>query len=183
MFLKHPLGLSDLREGRGGNLRHKINSISKNRLCLNTLRPEENGWQFTDYILKCIFLNKNYRILTAVLENFVHWQRSQHQFKYSGVPNRRAGLLIYFSFYADLTYAYLALPVYFFWGYLAACTKFKSDRPTETIKCVNVDYFTSHSWALYHLISVYMAVIIHILHDENQSLLKTVVSARRLNQN
>ena len=30
--------------------------------------------------------------------------------------------------------------------------------------------------------TLYMAVIIHILHDENQSLLKTVVSARGLNQ-
>ena len=90
---------------------------------------------------------------------------------YSGVLNRRACLLIYFSFFADLTYAYLALPFYFFRGHLAACTKFKSDRPTETIKCVNVDFFTCHLWALCHLISVYMAVIIHILHDENQSLL------------
>ena len=60
----------------------------------------------------------------------------------------------------------------FFRGHLAACTKFKSDRPTETINLVNVDYFTCHLWELCHLISVYMAVIIHILHDENQSLLK-----------
>ena len=96
---------------------------------------------------------------------------------YSGVPNRRAGLLIYFSFFADLTQAYLALLFYFFRSHLAACTKFKSARPTETINPVNVDYFTCHLWELCHLISVYMAVIIHILHDENQSLLKTVVSA------
>ena len=44
---------------------------------------------------------------------------------YSGVPNRGAGLLIYFSFFADLTLAYLALPFYFSRGCLAACTKFQ----------------------------------------------------------
>ena len=43
----------------------------------------------------------------------------------SGVPNRGAGLLIYFSFFADLTLAYLALPFYFFRGCLAACAKFQ----------------------------------------------------------
>ena len=52
-------------------------------------------------------------------------------------------------------------------------------KPTETCEC----------WLFYlpfmgtlSLISVYMAVIIHILHEENQSLLKTIVSARRLNK-
>ena len=77
---------------------------------------------------------------------------------------------------------YLALRLYFFRGHLAACTKFASDRPTETVKPVHVGYFTCHLWTLSHLFSVYMAVIIHILHDENQFLLKTVVFARRLNQ-
>ena len=78
-----------------------------------------------------------------------------------------------FSFFADLTVAYLAPPAfYFFRGRLAVRTKFKSDRPTETINPVNVDYFTCHLWSLCHLFPVYMVVIIHILHDENQSLLK-----------
>ena len=58
----------------------------------------------------------------------------------------------------------------FFRGHLAACTKCNSDRPTETMKLVNVYYFPCHLWALFHLISAYMTVII-----ENQSLLKTVV--------
>ena len=49
---------------------------------------------------------------------------------------------------------------------------FKSDWPAETIHLVNFDYFTCHLWALCHLFSVYIAVIIHILHDKKQSLLK-----------
>ena len=71
--------------------------------------------------------------------------------------------------------------LYYF--YILGVSHLKSDRPTVTVNRVHVDYFTCHLWELSHLFSVYMAVIIHILHDENQSLLKTVVFARGLNQN
>ena len=71
-------------------------------------------------------------IIHHVLAGLTHCMMA-HAVVYSGGPNRRTGLLIYFSFFADLTKAYLALPFYFFMGHLAACTKFQSDWPTETI--------------------------------------------------
>ena len=97
--------------------------------------------------------------------------------------NRRAVPLIYFSFFADLTFAYLAQPNYFFFrGRLAACTKFKSDRPTETINPVNVDYSIFHLWAFSHLFLVYMAVsLLTYCMMKPIFIWKTVVSARGLN--
>ena len=87
-------------------------------------------------------------------------------------------LLIYLSFFADLTWAYLALSFYFFRGRLAACTK--SDRPTEIINPVNFDYFACHLWALLHLFSVYIAVIIHILHDKKTNFIENCCFCKRM---
>ena len=40
-------------------------------LCLNTLRPRQNGRHFPDNIFKCIFLNDNVCILIKISLNFV----------------------------------------------------------------------------------------------------------------
>ena len=37
----------------------------------NTLRPRQNGGQFSDGILKCIFLNKNALIVIKIPLNFI----------------------------------------------------------------------------------------------------------------
>ena len=39
---------------------------------LNTLRPRQNGRDFTDDIFKCIFLNENIHILIKISLKFVH---------------------------------------------------------------------------------------------------------------
>ena len=40
-------------------------------LCLNTLRPRQNGRHFADDTFKCIFVNENVRILIEISLNFV----------------------------------------------------------------------------------------------------------------
>ena len=76
---------------------------------------------------------------------------------YSRVPNRRAGLLIYFSFFCRPDLSLFGPTLLFFSGVIwQPVLSFKSDRPTEAIKRVNVDYLTCLLWTL-HLFSVYMA--------------------------
>ena len=63
------------------------------------------------------------------------------------------------------------LTLIFFQGSFGSLYKFKSDRPTNwNCKPCACRLFYLPFMALCHLFSVYMAVIIHILHDENQSL-------------
>ena len=40
---------------------------------LNTLRPRQNGWHFTDDILKCIFFNENVWSSIKISMKFVPW--------------------------------------------------------------------------------------------------------------
>ena len=45
--------------------------ICLNLIFLNSLRPRQNGRNFSDDIFKCIFLNKNIQILIKISLNFV----------------------------------------------------------------------------------------------------------------
>ena len=40
-------------------------------IAINTMRPEQNGWHFTDNIFKLIFLNENIGVLIIILLKFV----------------------------------------------------------------------------------------------------------------
>ena len=119
-------------------------------------------------------------IETHAVMDIKYWQHISQcvniQMVYSGMPNRRARLLIYFSFL--LTWPKLISPYPLILSGLVRqpVLSSKSDRPTETINPVNFDYFTCHLWDFCHLLSVYIAYCI-----KKQSLLNTIVYARGLN--
>ena len=53
------------------SVRHDIFSSVTGYLCINTLRPRQNGRHFADDIFKCIFLNENVSIAIKIPLKFV----------------------------------------------------------------------------------------------------------------
>ena len=52
-------------------MRMKPTAILYDYVCINTLRPRQNGRHFADDVLKCIFLNEDVWIPTEISLKFV----------------------------------------------------------------------------------------------------------------
>ena len=55
-----------IQENAFENIIWKMTAILSRSQCVNISQPEQNGWNFADYIFESIFMNENYCILSEM---------------------------------------------------------------------------------------------------------------------